>query len=59
MKYGFINTCFLDDNNIDILLDNISNNNYSIDNMDIKTSKYNLDEKTYYKLPPKEGDNNV
>ena len=59
MKYGFINTCFLDDNNIDILLDNISNNNYNIDNMDIKTSKYNLDEKTYYKLPPKEGDNNV
>ena len=59
IRYGIINTCFLDDNNIDILLSNISSNNYSTDNLNISTAKYNLNKKTYYKLPPKEGDFNA
>ena len=58
IKYYFINLAYLDDDKKIMLLDNLKDNNYSLDNLNIKYSSYNLDKETYYKLPPKEGDKN-
>ncbi len=59
IKYYFVNLAYLDNKNANLLLDNFHNNDYSLNNMDIMSSSYNLDKGTYYKLPPKEGDQNV
>ena len=53
--YYFINLSYLDyDKSISLI-----NNNFEASNLDIETSSYNLDQETYFKLPPKEGDKNA
>ena len=56
--YYFINLAYLDIENQNKLIDNLKTDNLLKD-LDIETSTFNLDQETYYKLPPKEGDNNV
>ena len=53
VKYYFVNPVYLKQDDQLKLLNNLKNNNYTLD---LDTSSYNLDKKTYYKLPPKEGD---
>ena len=56
----FINPIYLSLDKQIMLLNNLRHNKPLLDNLDIEVSSFNLDEETYYKLPPKEvGDKNV